>query len=62
VVALPAPDATPPAGVAGYWTDGTTTVLAAAGAHGVRLFYARTGDEVTTNAYDEISALAVLFG
>jgi hypothetical protein len=50
VVALAGPDATPPYGKAGYWTDGTRVVVAAVSRAGRRFFLDRTGDVWTTNA------------
>jgi hypothetical protein len=47
VVALDGPDASPPAGKVGYWTDGTRFVVAYVGkVSGRRLFFEDEGDDV----------------
>jgi hypothetical protein len=51
VVAMAGPDASPPQGKVGYWTDGTRAVAAAVTKRGRRLYLDRTGSDVRTNAF-----------
>jgi hypothetical protein len=55
-VALDAPDANPPAGRVGYWTDGTRAMLVAVSAEGRRLFIETEGDVVRTNVLVYLTA------
>jgi hypothetical protein len=58
VVALPDPQAMPPAGHVGYWSDGAHhDVLAVASATGRRLFIESEGDVVRSNALGFVSFL-----
>jgi hypothetical protein len=49
IVALDGPDATPPRGKVGYWTDGVRAVAAAVSRKGRRLFFETERDVVRTN-------------
>jgi hypothetical protein len=49
IVALDGPDATPPHGKAGYWTDGVRVVVAGVSAAGLRLFIEVERDVIRTN-------------
>jgi hypothetical protein len=55
VVAIDSPDATPPAGQTGYWTDGTHAAVATLSAAGRRLVIEDAGNLVLrTNVLDEM--------
>jgi hypothetical protein len=49
IVALEGPDASPPHGKAGYWTDGVRVVVAGVSAAGRRLFIEVERDVIRTN-------------
>jgi hypothetical protein len=49
IVALDGPDASPPHGKVGYWTDGARVVVAAVSAAGRRLFVEAERDVIRTN-------------
>jgi len=49
IVALDGPDATPPPGKAGYWTDGVRVLVAGVSAAGRRLFIEVERDVIRTN-------------
>ena len=49
IVALDGPDASPPPGKAGYWTDGVRVVVAGVSAAGRRLFIEVERDVIRTN-------------
>jgi hypothetical protein len=49
VVSLPDPDAAPPVGKVGYWTQGADAVYAAMLANGTRVFYGLRGGVFSTN-------------
>jgi hypothetical protein len=49
IVALDGPDASPPRGKAGYWTDGLRVVVAGVSAAGRRLFVEEERDVIRTN-------------
>jgi hypothetical protein len=55
IVALDGPDASPPHGKAGYWTDGVRVVSAAVSAAGRRLFVEMERDVVRTNVLGYIA-------
>lgn len=49
VTELPSPDASPPLGRVGYWSDGASMTLAVVTRSGVRRFLRRDGDVLSTN-------------
>jgi hypothetical protein len=49
IVALDGPDASPPHGKVGYWTDGVRVVVAAVSATGRRLFVESERDVIRTD-------------
>ena len=55
IVALDGPDATPPHGKAGYWTDGVRVVTAGVSAAGRRLFIEIERDVIRTNVLGYIA-------
>lgn len=56
IVALDGPDASPPHGKAGYWTDGVRVVVAGVSAAGRRLFIEMERDVVRTNVLGYIAS------
>ena len=56
IVALDAPDATPPHGKAGYWTDGVRVVVAGVSTAGRRLFIEVERDVFRTNVLGYITS------
>src|SRR5205085_12562446 len=55
IVALDVPDAYPPHGKAGYWTDGVRVVTAGVSAAGRRLFIEVERDVIRTNVLGYIA-------
>lgn len=55
IVALDGPDASPPYGKAGYWTDGVRVVVAGVSAAGRRLFIELERDVIRTNVLGYIA-------
>jgi hypothetical protein len=55
IVALDGPDASPPHGKAGYWTDGVRVVAAGVSAAGRRLFIELERDVIRTNVLQYIA-------